>query len=81
MPQSKTRHHRHPQQHHGINQSNNKKSNKVMVVAIAFCAFVGLGMSYFVTSGSMFSLTAGTIVGGIAGYFFGHQIKKAFSKK
>jgi ABC-type dipeptide/oligopeptide/nickel transport system permease subunit len=52
----------------------------VLVSVIFFCLF-GMGIAYFAAGSSLLWLMIGAAAGAVAGYFFGHQIDKALSKK
>ena len=52
------------------------KSKAANVFAIAG-AVVGLAISYFSTEGNILWITAGVIVGGIAGYLIGRRIDES----
>lgn len=79
MPQSKKRDHHHqnvPMPHTPAG----KKNHAIIYVSIIFFGLLGMGIAYF-TAGSDFRwLTAGGILGAVAGYFFGHQIDKSLMK-
>ncbi len=85
MPQSKKRHHHHRhhqhQQHHvPTNQQKHSKSNRVIYAGMFFFAVLGLLVSYYVSGADTKWMLAGTIIGGIVGYFFARQMNKTFSK-
>jgi len=80
MPQSKKRkpHHEfHPTAHA---EKARKNRSAVLVAGIFFC-LLGIGIAYFVAGASILWLLIGASAGGVAGYFFGHQIDKALAKK
>jgi membrane protein YqaA with SNARE-associated domain len=80
MPQSKKRkpHHEfHPE----ANTSKANKNNSAVLVAVIFFCLLGIGIAYFTAGASILWLLIGAVAGGVAGYFFGHQIDKALSKK
>jgi hypothetical protein len=79
MPQSKKRkpHHEH---HQPLHEKATKKNSAVLVAGIFF-SLLGIGIAYFAAGSSLLWLLTGAVAGGIAGYFFGHQIDKALSKK
>ena len=83
MPESKSRHphHAHQQNHPAPPHAKPAKANRAVIVAVIFFALLGLGISYFLKPESTPALIAGALIGAIAGYFFGHQIDKALSKK
>ncbi len=84
MPESKSRHaHEH---HHAHNKTSNthpksKKTNRLVIVAVLFFAFLGFGISYFIDDTSIGKAIAGALLGAIAGYIFASQINKSFSRK
>ena len=80
MPQSKKRKPQH-EQHHPANTEKTKKHNSAVLVAVIFFCLLGTGIAYFAAGTSLLWLLAGAAGGAIAGYFFGHQIDKALSKK
>ena len=82
MPASKNRpaHHTH-QQHQPVPHHSKPKTNRAVMVSIIFFALLGLGISYFINPESTPALIGGAVTGAVAGYFFGHQIDKALSKK
>ena len=81
MPQSKKRPHSHPQHHseHVNHPKETKKSNAV-IAGIVFFSLIGLGISLFLASTDILWLIVWAVVGAVGGYFFGHEIDKAFSK-
>lgn len=82
MPQSKTRPHHHPQQHHPArNVARSKKTSRAVIIFILFFGLAGMGIGYFIAGNSFLSLATGTIIGAVSGYLFGHQIDNAASKK
>jgi F0F1-type ATP synthase assembly protein I len=84
MPESKSRHaHKHPQDHHKTSNTHpkSKKSNRAVIVAVIFFAFLGLGIGFFIDASSIPVLLAGAIVGGFAGFLFGNQVSKSLSEK
>lgn len=84
MPESKARHpHKHPHQHNGHSNSHpkKKKTNQIVIIVTVFFALLGLGFSYFLNATSIVGLLSGAVVGGIAGFIFGYQVEKSFSKK
>jgi uncharacterized protein HemX len=80
MPQSKKRKPHH-EQHHPANTEKSKKNNSAVLVAIIFFCLLGIGIAYFAAGSSTLWLLTGAAGGAIAGYFFGHMIDKALSKK
>jgi hypothetical protein len=83
MPASKSRHsrHAHQQHHRHPHQANVKKNTSASIIAILFFALLGTGITYFIAGSSIPSILTGAIVGGIAGYLFGHQIDNTIKKK
>jgi membrane associated rhomboid family serine protease len=84
MPESKSRHpHKHPSHHDKppVAHAKHQKTNQSIIVAVIFFALIGLGISYFIGSGSVAGLIIGTLIGGIAGYIFGKQVNKSLLKK
>ena len=83
MPESKSRHpHQHHQQHHTLPpKARPKQSGRAAIVALVLFALLGLGVGYFTAGASLLSLSAGVIIGAIAGYLLGHQVDKALMKK
>lgn len=82
MPQSKSRHaHKHagsqPPPHR---QSNPAKSNRVIIVAALFCAFLGLGIGFFIAPDNVNKLILSTVLGGFAGLIFGYLVKREFKE-
>lgn len=80
MPQSKKRkphHESHPQP----GTSKASKHNSAVLVAVIFFCLLGTGIAYFAAGPALLWLLAGAVGGAIAGYFFGHQIDRALSKK
>lgn len=80
MPQSKKRKHHH--EHHQPASAEKAAKNKsaVLITVIFFC-ILGVGITYFAADGSPLWLLIGAAAGGVAGYFFGHQIDKALAKR
>ena len=79
MPESKKRQqHQHHQPPH---KQSSKKNNRVVAVAVIFFALIGFGIAFFGAGSNIIWLLAGAIIGGICGYFFGHQIDNAISKR
>jgi uncharacterized membrane protein YfcA len=80
MPRSKRRKH-----HHDQPTSNSlvksEKARSAVRVAIIFFALLGLGIAFFAAGSSVLWLAIGAIAGAFAGYFFGKQIDRSFSKK
>jgi membrane associated rhomboid family serine protease len=84
MPESKGRHlhhHQHPHNKTSNTHPKSKKPNRIVLVASLFFAFLGFGISYFIDDTSIGKAIAGALLGVIAGYIFGNQIKKSFLKK
>ncbi len=80
MPQSKKR-----KEHQGFHPTTHadksKKNKSAVLVAVIFFALLGIGIAYFIAGDGFLSLFAGAVAGGVAGYFFGHQIDRTLSKK
>ncbi len=80
MPQSKKRKHHH-EHHQPANTAKAAKSKSAVLITVIFFCILGVGITYFAADGSLVWLLAGAAAGGVAGYFFGHQIDKALTKK
>jgi hypothetical protein len=80
MPQSKKRKHHH-EHHQTPNIQKAKKNRSAVLVAGIFFSLLGIGIAYFAAGASLLWLLIGAAAGGIGGYFFGHQIDRALSKK
>jgi hypothetical protein len=80
MPQSKKRKHHH-EFHPAANAEKAKKNKSAVLVAGIFFSLLGIGIAYFATGASLLWLLTGAVAGAVAGYFFGKQIDKSFSKK
>lgn len=81
MPRSKQRKQHHQHHPHPTGTIGKKEKNRSSVgVATGFCTLIGLGIAYFAAGTPTWWLAVGAIVGGIAGYFFGKQLDKSFSK-
>ncbi len=80
MPRSKVRkvHHEHPIV---PPTAKTKKARSAVKVAIVFFGILGLGIAFFAAGTSVIWLVIGAIAGAVAGYFFGHQIDRSFSKE
>jgi uncharacterized protein HemX len=80
MPASKKR-----KEHQGFHPTahadKTKKNKSAVLVAVIFFGLLGTGIAYFISGASLVWLLVGAIAGGVAGYFFGHQIDKSLSKK
>ena len=79
MPQSKKREHHHqnvPLPH----KAAGKKNHSVVYVSIIFFGLLGMGIAFFTAGTAITWLATGGVIGGIAGYFFGHQIDKVITK-
>jgi hypothetical protein len=79
MPQSKKRKPHH-ENHPPANTEKSRTNSAVLVSIIFFCLF-GMGIAYFAAGSSLLWLVIGGAGGAVAGYFFGHMIDKALSKK
>jgi hypothetical protein len=80
MPQSKKRK-QHHEFHPPANADKVKKGKSAVLVAGIFFSLLGVGIAYFAAGASLLWLLTGAVAGAVAGYFFGHQIDKALSKK
>jgi len=80
MPRSKRRKPHHDQSRQGGLEKTGKYKSAVSV-AVVFCGLIGLGIAYFATDGSLVWLIVGFVLGAAAGYIFGKQFDKSFSKK
>jgi membrane protein YqaA with SNARE-associated domain len=80
MPQSKKRK-QHQEFHPTANAGKTKKNKSAILVAVIFFGLLGIGMAYFIAGAGFLWLFVGGVAGGVSGYFFGHQIDKAVSKK
>ena len=82
MPNSKKRqHHPHHHTHHPAQEKHEEqKSNNTVKAGIIFFVIIGLGISYFAAGANIIWLSVGVVLGGLAGYYFGKQMEKAFSK-
>jgi hypothetical protein len=84
MPSSKKRQHHH--QHHSqaahttVPKAAGKTNERIVTAAAVLFAVVGLGIAYFASEGKIAWIITGTIIGGIAGYFFGKALKKGLLK-
>ena len=80
MAKSKKRKHHHD--FHPPTHTNKEQKGKsaVLVAGIFFC-LLGIGIAYFASGANMLWLLVGGAVGSVAGYFFGLEIDKSFSKK
>ena len=81
MPRSKTRKHHHEQQKSSSLVDKPGKNRSSVPVAIFFLALIGVGIAYFAAGTSILWLLVGLVVGAAAGYYFGKQLDKSFSKK
>lgn len=81
MPTSKNR--PHPHHHHQPHDAHLKhsKMNKAVLAGIILFSIIGLGISYSAAGANIIWLAVGTIIGAVGGYFFGHQLNKAFTNK
>jgi ABC-type dipeptide/oligopeptide/nickel transport system permease subunit len=80
MPRSKVRKHHHQVQHGQGTVDRGGRNKSSVTAAIIFCAVLGLGIAYFAAGSSVLWLVVGGIVGIAAGYYFGKQLDKSFSK-
>jgi F0F1-type ATP synthase assembly protein I len=80
MPRSKRRKPHHDQSRQGGLVKTGKNKSAVPV-AVIFIGLIGVGIGYFATDGSIPWLIVGLILGVGAGYLFGKQFDKSFSKK
>ncbi len=80
MPQSKKRK-EHQGFHPTANADKTKKNKSAVLVSVIFFALLGIGMAYFIAGAGFLWLFIGAAGGGVAGYFFGHQIDRTLSKK
>jgi hypothetical protein len=84
MPESKSRHphhHQHPQHKTSNTHAKSKKASRVVIFVALFFAFLGFSISYFIDDTNITRAIAAAVVGGIAGYLFGHQVDKSLAKK
>lgn len=83
MPRSKKRKNHHDYRPPG-STIKAAKNRSAVTIAIVFFALIGIGIAYFAASSSSLWplwLLVGAVIGSIGGYYFGHQIDKATSKK
>jgi hypothetical protein len=82
MPSSKKRQHHHKQQqvNHPMPPGGSKANERIVTAAVILFAVIGLGIAFFASGGAITWIVAGTVIGGIAGYFFGKAIKKGLLK-
>ena len=80
MPQSRKRKPQH-EHHQTPHTEKATKKNSAVLVAVIFFGLLGTGIAWFAAGSSVLWLLTGAACGGVAGYFFGHQIDKALSKK
>lgn len=82
MPQSKKRKpHHHQQPPAAIPSARKNKKNSAVTVIIIFFALIGLAIAYFTAGTAPLWLVIGIVGGAIAGFLFGKQLDKSFSKK
>ena len=81
MPRSKSRKPHQHQQHHQPVAKGQEKKNNVVLVAVIFLGLLGIGIAWFAAGSNFWVMALGALVGGVAGYFFGKQIERSFSKK
>lgn len=80
MPRSKTRKHHHD--HHPTpGTARPSKTKSAVTASMVFFVLIGIGIAYFAAGASLLWLLVGAVVGGVAGYFFGGQLDRSFSKK
>jgi hypothetical protein len=80
MPRSKKRKHHHDFHPPTHTDKAQKTKSAVLVAGIFFC-LLGVGIAYFAAGASLLWVLTGAVVGAVAGYFFGLQIDRSFSKK
>lgn len=80
MPQSKKRKHHHDHKA-PANAVKSTKNKSAVSIGIIFFALIGAGIAFFAAGSNVFWLITGTFAGAMAGYFFGKQINRSFSKK
>ena len=75
-------HHRHKKRHAMPHHpaSPKPKRKAAATVFIIFLSVFGLGIGYF-AAGTITALIAGAIIGGLIGYFAGHNLDKMARKK
>jgi len=80
MPNS---HHRHkPKHHHQTTHPEHKKRKFTAAIFMtAMFGIFGLSFAYFTSGGNLTWSIAGTVAGMAIGYYFGHNMDKAASKK
>ncbi len=80
MPQSKKRKPHHDFHPSASGTKSQKPRSAVLVAGIFFC-LLGIGIAYFAAGANLSWLLGGAVTGAVAGYFFGLQIDRSFSKK
>jgi hypothetical protein len=80
MPRSKKRKHHHDYKP-PPNAEKSKKNKSAVLIAIVFCAIIGMGMALLAFDGDPLWLTAGALVGAVIGYFAGKALDRSFAKK
>ena len=79
MARSHHRHKKHhPPPHHPASAKPKRKT--AVTVFIVFLGLFGLGIGYF-AAGTIAALIAGALIGGVMGYFIGHNLDRMASKK
>lgn len=58
-----------------------KRFSRIIPAAVFIFILFGLGIAFFAAGADATSLVSGGLIGGICGYFFGHQIAKVLAKK
>lgn len=80
MPRSKQRKHHHDAYQPHTPVVKKGKPRSAVTVAVIFFALLGMGIAFFATGSSVLWIAIGAVAGGAAGYFFGKQIDRSFSK-
>ena len=80
MPRSKQRKHHHDQQRSG-DLVKTGKTRSAVIASMVFFGLIGLGIAFFAAGSSVLWLAIGVIAGAAAGYYFGKQLDRSFSKK
>lgn len=82
MPESRTRHkhaHHHAPSHQPHTTVKTKRSAAAVVAILV--AILGLAIAFFTQGRDVFWMIFGTASGALLGYFVGHNMDKAISKK